>query len=45
MLLEDRGLKEEEEVNATEQYGRRQNQEIAGIPLKDGEKPKRLSLK
>ena len=35
--LEDRGTKEEEKVDAIEQYGRRQNLEIAGIPVKPGE--------
>ena len=37
MQLEDGGLKEEEKANAIEQYGRRQNLEIAGIRLKHGE--------
>ena len=33
MQLEDRGLKEEEKVDAIEQYGRRQTLDIAEIPL------------
>ena len=36
MKLEARGDKEEEKVDAIEQYGRRLNLEISWIPIKDG---------
>ena len=37
MEFEGRGVKEEEKVDAIEQYGRRQNLEITGIKVRDGE--------
>ena len=37
MDLEDRGIKEEEKVDAIKQYGRMQNLEILGIPEKPDE--------
>ena len=42
MQLEDRGLKEEEKMDAIEQYGRRQNLEIAGIPLNDSKNTNKI---
>ena len=35
--LEVRGAKEEEKLDALEQYGRKQNLEIVGIPIRHGE--------
>ena len=35
--LEVRGAKEEEKLDALKQYGRRQNLEIVGIPIRQGE--------
>ena len=42
MKLEARGDKEEEKVDAIEQYGRRLNLEISGIPIKDGENTNKI---
>ena len=43
--LEARGDKEEEKVDAIEQYGRRLNLEILGIPIKDGENVNKIMEK
>ena len=42
--LENRSVKEEEKVDAIEQYGRRQNLEIAGIPIKPGENTNKIVI-
>ena len=45
MKSEARGVKEEEKVDAIEQYSRRQNLEISGIPIKDGENTNKIMKK
>ena len=40
--LEVRGAKKEEKLDALEQYGRRQNLEIVGIPIRHGEKTNKI---
>ena len=42
--LESGGKTEEEKVNVLEQYGRRQNLEISGIPEKEGENTNKLVI-
>ena len=42
MKLEARGDKEEEKVNAIEQYSRRLNLEISRIPIKDGKNTNKI---
>ena len=42
MKLRARGDEEEEKVDAIEQYGRRRNLEISGIPIKDGKNTNKI---
>ena len=42
MQLEDSELKQDEKVDAIEQYGRCQNFKIVGIPLKVGENTNKI---
>ena len=40
MELTDKGLQDTEKIDAVEQYGRRQNLEIVGVPMEEGEDTK-----
>ena len=40
----DKGLQDTEKIDAVEQYGRRQNSEIVGVPMEEGEDTNKIMI-